>query len=263
MPANHEALRAALPAAAALSAAFAAASLGAEQTEIAEYSFALSPGAQTVQVARFDDQDGARNLKSVSVRFEVAIGGDVQVENSQFLPSEDVAVQLNGSISASLGHLYTHVRLDSSFYADAPVAGSDGKFGGPDLFNFGYLEVYDSDEVTADADLHPFSGEGTIDAYVSGSASFVPHAEYEIWDWTVENLGASGRVIVTYDFDNTAPCANDITNDGQVDFADVLAVLQAWGTCPVIALCPEDTHPDGQVDVLDLFEVLSSMGACY
>jgi hypothetical protein len=263
MSTDEQALRVAFPAAAALSAAFAAAALGAEQTEIAEYAFELSPGSQTVQIAKFDDQAGARELKSVSVRLEVEIGADVQAENTQFLPSEDVAVQLNGNINASIGHLYALVRLDASYYADAPVGGSDGKAGGPDLFNFGYLDVYDSDEVTADADLHPFVGNGTIDAYVAGTAAFLPHAEYETWDWTVENFGASGRVIVTYDFDDTAPCPNDITNDGHVDFSDVLAVLEAWGNCPVIALCPEDTHPDGKVDALDLFAVLASMGACH
>jgi len=49
--------------------------------------------------------------------------------------------------------------------------------------------------------------------------------------------------------------AGDATADGLVDVADLLAVLGAWGDCPVDA-CPADLNRDGVVNVSDLLIVI-------
>lgn len=54
----------------------------------------------------------------------------------------------------------------------------------------------------------------------------------------------------------------DITGDGIVNFGDLLAVINAWGACPVPpAPCPGDIAPpngDGTVNVLDLLSVINN-----
>jgi hypothetical protein len=54
------------------------------------------------------------------------------------------------------------------------------------------------------------------------------------------------------------PCG-DIDGDGQVDVADLVAILAAWGPC---VGCPEDLDGDGVVDVADLLVVLGTWGPC-
>ena len=48
-----------------------------------------------------------------------------------------------------------------------------------------------------------------------------------------------------------------MNGDGFVDFADLLAVLSAWGDGPE---CPEDIDGNGVVDFADLLLVLSNWG---
>lgn len=53
-------------------------------------------------------------------------------------------------------------------------------------------------------------------------------------------------------------CA-DPTGDGTVDFADVLAVIAAWGPC---SGCAADVDGDGAVDFTDLLAVIAAWGGC-
>jgi hypothetical protein len=55
------------------------------------------------------------------------------------------------------------------------------------------------------------------------------------------------------------PCPADISGDGAIGFADLLAVLAAWGPCPA---CPEDLDGDGAVGFADLLTVLAEWGPC-
>ena len=49
----------------------------------------------------------------------------------------------------------------------------------------------------------------------------------------------------------------DIDGDGDVDTADLLALLAAWGPCPD---CPEDINGDGVVNTTDLLTLLANWG---
>lgn len=53
----------------------------------------------------------------------------------------------------------------------------------------------------------------------------------------------------------------DIDGDGTVGFADVLAVLAAWGPCPAKGACPADLDGDGVVAFADLLLVLANWSA--
>ena len=56
-----------------------------------------------------------------------------------------------------------------------------------------------------------------------------------------------------------AACPADVDADGDVGFADLLAVLAAWGACPA---CAEDVDGSGAVDFQDLLAVLAAWGDC-
>ena len=56
-----------------------------------------------------------------------------------------------------------------------------------------------------------------------------------------------------------SPCPADVDDSGTVDFADLLAVLAAWGPCPG---CKEDIDGSGTVDFADLLAVLAAWGPC-
>jgi hypothetical protein len=47
----------------------------------------------------------------------------------------------------------------------------------------------------------------------------------------------------------------DVNGDDLVDVADILAVVDAWGSC---LSCPEDLNGVGFVDVVDLLEVVGN-----
>ncbi|MCI0676095.1 MAG: dockerin type I domain-containing protein [Phycisphaerales bacterium] len=54
------------------------------------------------------------------------------------------------------------------------------------------------------------------------------------------------------------PCPADLTGDGQVNVADLLAMIAAWGPSGG----PADLNGDGFVNVLDLLALISAWGAC-
>ena len=55
-------------------------------------------------------------------------------------------------------------------------------------------------------------------------------------------------------------CASDITDDGQIDGADLAQLLADWGQCP--GPCASDINGDGQIDGADLAQLLADWGQC-
>jgi hypothetical protein len=56
-------------------------------------------------------------------------------------------------------------------------------------------------------------------------------------------------------------CPADITGNGNVDAADLAAVLSAWGGAPS-GKENADINGDGSIDAADLAGVLSAWGPC-
>ncbi len=61
-------------------------------------------------------------------------------------------------------------------------------------------------------------------------------------------------------------CPSDINNDNQVNVSDLLAVVNAWGSCPSLpGACPADVSPlihNGIVNADDLLTVVNGWGQC-
>ncbi|MHC5114279.1 MAG: hypothetical protein ACYTGP_07615 [Planctomycetota bacterium] len=55
-------------------------------------------------------------------------------------------------------------------------------------------------------------------------------------------------------------CPADLNDDGTVSFADVLALIAAWGACETP--CAEDLNGDAQVDFADVLLVIAAWGEC-
>ncbi|MBX3372874.1 MAG: hypothetical protein KF817_03505 [Phycisphaeraceae bacterium] len=54
-------------------------------------------------------------------------------------------------------------------------------------------------------------------------------------------------------------CPSDLDGSGEVDFADLLLLLAAWGACPD---CPADLDGSGTVDFADVLMLLADWGPC-
>ncbi len=57
-------------------------------------------------------------------------------------------------------------------------------------------------------------------------------------------------------------CATDFDGNGATGFSDLVAVLGAWGPCPVDAFCEHDLDFSGAVGFSDLLRVLGAWGPC-
>jgi hypothetical protein len=75
--------------------------------------------------------------------------------------------------------------------------------------------------------------------------------------WTVGSVSAGGwNFTFAEHLDADTGVAGDVTGDGFVDLADLLALLAAWGACD--GTCPADLDGDGIVGTTDLLTVLAN-----
>lgn len=142
------------------------------------------------------------------------------------------------------------------------------------------LEEYDADYMLfffdEPASRYATSREGMAAFNDSGGPVFVPSDKgwllagtiSFIRDWNENGVladygdvqGASRLVLHLPWLDTVlASCAGDLNASGRVEFADLLAVLSAWGPC---GGCAEDVDASGQVDLHDLVTLLTAWGPC-
>ncbi|MCI0364596.1 MAG: FG-GAP-like repeat-containing protein [Phycisphaerales bacterium] len=76
--------------------------------------------------------------------------------------------------------------------------------------------------------------------------------------WTRGNVSVLQHVAVNQFLTIEAPIPADVTADGSVNVADLLAVISDWGSCP--APCASDVNNDATVNVADLLLVIGNWG---
>ena len=81
---------------------------------------------------------------------------------------------------------------------------------------------------------------------------------YSITRWAYED---DGSLILTGQVPEE-PCAGDIDEDGEVDSADLGALLAEWGNCSKKGECRADIDGSGQVDAADLGLLVAAWGPC-
>ncbi len=90
-----------------------------------------------------------------------------------------------------------------------------------------------------EVDVEPVEGEVTIGLFRPGTPEVV-----------------STTVLVP----GSAACPEDLDDNGDVGFSDLLALLAAWGPCE--GNCPEDLDENGDVGLSDLLILLAAWGPC-
>ena len=98
----------------------------------------------------------------------------------------------------------------------------------------------------------------------NGLNDFTPNLDPVIGEWNSFPLDAAGGLgghSVT-----CSTCPADIAQNGVVNVNDLLAVINAWGSCPGPPFpCPADLAPNGgngTVNVNDLLAVINAWGPC-
>jgi hypothetical protein len=81
----------------------------------------------------------------------------------------------------------------------------------------------------------------------------------EMYDLWANNGKCPPEVMASVIIVVTPPCPADVDGNGNVGFADLTAVLNAWGACTA---CPEDVDGNGIVGFADLTAVLNAWGPC-
>ena len=145
---------------------------------------------------------------------------------------------------------------------------------------------YDIKQALADAVTEYSGGLGY---HIGGTADYSDHAPFEwqgfqacliIEDWGnpyyhTQNDHVEMPDYIDYDFawkvtrsvcgwlaDQALliqPCIGDVDGNGEVNTADLLALLGSWGPCED---CPADFDGDGDVDAADLLALLGAWGPC-
>ena len=100
-------------------------------------------------------------------------------------------------------------------------------------------------------------GDGLIDALMIFKGDLIVGGDFEtIGRLRFDDIAA---------WHNCPFCPGDINGDGVVNHIDILAVTNAWGSCPAPTMCFGDIAPpggDGQVNVDDLLAIINSWGPC-
>ena len=125
-------------------------------------------------------------------------------------------------------------------------------------------------QCTPPTDLPPLTAISASDRYTLGltTAGRVVRWGVEIGQipgsgtvCTMIAAGAGHGIAALEQAECPTPCSADITGNGNVDAADLAAVLSAWGGTPT-GKANADVNSDGSVDAADLAAVLSSWGPC-
>ena len=135
-----------------------------------------------------------------------------------------------------------------------------------DLIPTGEDVVFDLN--VADSDVHDYLATAINDGVLT--LCVTSFTRVEVMGGSFPSFYLKEHPNVTFGFNNAArlelevttgavDCPADIDQSGGVDFADLLAVLSAWGPCPG---CDADLDDSGAVNFSDLVAVLAAWGPC-
>ncbi len=168
-------------------------------TECVEWDFPLSPGKQTLQLPKFDTNDGLHVLKLVHLSWEGSMSANVTAENDSEIAAPEFSVGLTGLVNLDinggtvLGSL-GFVRVAGP----VAVAASDGVPDmGPDFHDFGLVSDTDFDSTFEIPAAVWLAFPDTFDVQVTGSGGFAVSGSADS-SIMVSNFRTSGEVCVTY-----------------------------------------------------------------
>lgn len=112
-----------------------------------------------------------------------------------------------------------------------------------------------------------YTGSDTVAQKVASSYSSGGSFPTEFMPaWDARGAGGFGEIRGSYSYARASCCKTDIVGDGATGVADLLAVINGWGSCPFITnsygMCPGDIDGDLNVGVADLLSVIGAWGPC-
>ncbi|MCP3903238.1 MAG: hypothetical protein GY715_06330 [Planctomycetes bacterium] len=194
--------------------------------------------------------------------------GNPQVFDVRF--ESNVAADFGGAVHCTLG--------SSPAIAGCAFTGNVAKFGGA-------VSSFAGSETTISTSTFTENSATTLGGAVfNGSGSDVTISDSAITDNTAgaDGGGIYTSPVATLTLSGTSLCDNtpdnlfgpmtdgggnsicglcpaDLNGNGQVDFADILAVIGAWGTCTG---CAEDLNDNGLVGFDDILVIIGAWGPC-
>ncbi|MHC5115063.1 MAG: DVUA0089 family protein [Planctomycetota bacterium] len=139
-----------------------------------------------------------------------------------------------------------------------PVTGADdGTMSDVEEPGLYYIAVTGFDSDPVDANSQPIFIQKTRqevsgpDGSIEPFDRWQPPAGPEVGDYSVFVTGI-----------NFIYCPVDLSNNGFVDFADILIVIANWGPCPPGGPCPADLNGNLVVDFADILIIIEEWGRC-
>jgi hypothetical protein len=150
---------------------------------------------------------------------------------------------------------------EAKLMKDAPAANEQAGFGVGLGGETALVGVWLDDTVNSDAGALLISSRGAAPPFNDCNKNGIPD-ECDILSGTSLDLNGNG---IPDECEEPPPptCPADVNNSGAVDSDDLVAVILAWGICPVPpGPCPADANNSGTVDSDDLVLVILNWGAC-
>jgi hypothetical protein len=165
------------------------------------FDFPLSPGSQTLLIDRFDDNDGLRSLRAVTIGLQGSIGANSTIENLSGSINSGALVLFEAAITVTgVPDMDLAADLDETMPVP-PLQPTDGVPGsGPDFADLGFIsaEARDRDELTSPPDeLSYFIGTDPFPADVDASGQLAAQSTTAVV-FTVDDFRGFGSVIVAY-----------------------------------------------------------------
>jgi len=122
--------------------------------------------------------------------------------------------------------------------------------------------------LTSDLDLNLMPAAGTPASNIASSTNvsnnreriIVPAAAAGTYYAVADTFAVSAHSVYGGNFTiRYSRCLADVDDDNAVNVTDLLAIISAWGACPV---CDADINGDSNVNVTDLLSVISEWGSC-
>jgi hypothetical protein len=231
--------------------------------------FTRSEGVWSQQ-QKLTASDGAAND---DFGVSVSINGDTAIVGAR---AHDTAAGLNS------GSAYVFTRSAGVWTQQQKLTASDGA--AIDLFGSSVAISSNTAIVGARADDtacpgNPNCNSGSAYLFIRAGATWTQQQKLTASDGAAQDffgssvtISGDAAIIGAY-LDDTAAGADrgsaycyrllplspgDINGDGDVNIADLLAVISAWGPCP--PPCPADVNQDGVVNIHDLLAVIANWG---
>ena len=185
-----------------------------------------------------------------SVNFDIF--GDITMgggDRTRIVLGEGCFIQTTGAIIApdvdNGSRPRITVPVGPSTLPNAPLIGASGDVDQLDM----RIQFVDAFQPALGFNIDLVRADGVLELPIVDLPTLLPERR-----WELGFFGNRYRSVVV------ATSIGDVDADGTTGFADLVAMLAAWGPCPVNDVCRADLDRDGNVTFTDLLQLLAAWG---